>query len=70
MAEAEERAQKRDRLESHLRRREEAWTEHTGTPVPSGMRRTWTEEYVSGIVVGEEADLELRRARAAAESPW
>jgi hypothetical protein len=66
-AERRERQEKRDRLESYLRRREKAWTEHTGTTPPSGMRRAWTEEYVSSIVIGEEADLELRRVRAAAE---
>jgi len=69
-AEAEERAKKRVRLESHLRRREEAWTEHTGTPPTAGMLTRWTEEYVNNTVADQELDLELRRARAAAEDVW
>lgn len=71
-AEAERQAQqeKRARLGSYLRRREEAWTEHTGTPPTAGMRRAWTEEYVNSTIIDEDVDLELRRARAASEDVW
>jgi hypothetical protein len=65
VAEAEERAQKRARLDSYLRRREEAWMEHTGTPPTAGMLTRWTEEYVNNTVADQELELELRRARAA-----
>ena len=69
-AERRERQEKRVRLESHLRRREEAWTEHTGTPPTAGMLTRWTEEYVNNTIADQDLDLELRRARAAAEDIW
>jgi hypothetical protein len=64
-AERRELQEKRDRLESYLRRREEAWTEHTGTPPTAGMLTRWTEEYVNNTVADQELGLELRRAQAA-----
>ena len=69
-ADRREREEKQARLETHLRRREESWTEHTGTPPQSGMLTRWTEEYVDEVAAAEARDLELRRARAAAESGW
>lgn len=68
-AERRERAEKQQRLADYLRRREEAWTEHTGTPPPSGMLTRWTEEYVNEIADAEKRDLELRREQAARNFP-
>ena len=67
-AERRQREEKQARLSDHLRRREEAWTEHTGTPVPSGMLTRWTEEYITSTVADQDLDLELRRAQA--EDIW
>jgi hypothetical protein len=64
-AERRERQEKRDRLQAHLRRRKEAWTEHTGTPPPSGMLMKWAEEYLNEAVAAWERDLDRRRSQAA-----
>jgi hypothetical protein len=70
VAKAEERAQKRARLESYLRRREAAWESHTGTLPTAGMLMRWTEEFIKSTIADEDLELELRRARAAAEDVW
>jgi len=69
-AERREREEKQARLSDYLQRRTEAWESHTGTTPPSGMRRTWTQEFIDSTIIDEDVDLELRRARAAAESGW
>jgi hypothetical protein len=67
-AERREREEKQARLSDYLRRRTDTWTEHTGTPPPSGMLTRWTEEYVTSTVADQDLDLELRRAQA--EDIW
>jgi hypothetical protein len=69
-AERRERQEKQDRLKDYLARRTEAWADHTGSTPSSGKLAKWREEYVERLIADQELDLELRRARAATESPW
>ena len=69
-AERKAREERQGRLNDYLARRTEAWADHVGSLPPSSLISKWREAYIETVVSGQDLDLELRQARAAAESPW
>jgi hypothetical protein len=68
-AEARERQLKQARLEAHLKRRGEAWMDHTGGSLPpSGMLADWQAEYISEQADREERERQRRLDQAAADA--
>jgi hypothetical protein len=63
-----ERREKRAALDRYLHRRGQEWMDYTGMMAPFDVVEGWRREYIAGVAVDEELELELRRQASIEEN--
>ena len=66
--EQREREEKQHRLAAHLKRRADAWQDHTGAMPPADVMAGWQSEYIAARAVEEEQEREARLQAAESAS--